>query len=97
MLTSPCIDIYLINTVNNPNSLHLSIDILHNKEDEVIETKNLLDCRARGIFLDQNFAQKHNLRTTKLEQLIRARNMDGTGNKQGTIHFYTDLDIKISN
>ena len=63
----------------------------------MIKAKTLLDCRARGIFLDQNFTQKHNLRTMKLEQPIRAQNMDGTNNKQGTIHFYTDLDIKIGN
>ena len=85
MLTSPCIDIYSINAVNDPNSLYLSIDILHNEKDETIKTKTLLDCRAGGIFLDQNFARKHNLRTTKLEQPIRARNVDGTDNKQGTI------------
>ena len=97
MLTSPCIDIHLINAVNDLNSLYLSIDILHNKKDETIKTKTLLDCGARGIFLDQNFAQKHNLKTTKLEQLIRARNMDRTDNKQGTICFYTDLNIKIGN
>ena len=95
MLTSPCIDIYSIKAVNDLNSLYLSIDILHNKKDETIKTKTLLDCRAGGIFLDQNFAWKHNLKTTKLEQPIRAWNMDGTNNKQGTIRFYTDLNIKI--
>ena len=45
--------------------------------------------------MDQNFARKHNLRTTKLEQPIRAQNVDGTDNKQGTIHYYTDLNVKI--
>ena len=95
-LTSPCPDIYSINAVNDLNSLYLSITILHNKKDEIIKAKTLLDCRARGIFLDQNFARKHNLRTMKLKQPIRARNVDGTNNKQGTICFYTDLDIKIS-
>ena len=58
--------------------------------------KTLLDCRAGGIFLDQNFAWKHNLKTMKLEQPIRAQNVDRTGNKQRTICFYTDLNIKIS-
>ena len=95
-LTSPCIDNYLIKAVNDQNSLYLSIDILPNKKDETIETKTLLDCGAGGIFLDQNFARKYNLRTTKLEQPIRARNMDGADNKQGTIQYYTDLNIKIS-
>ena len=45
--------------------------------------------------MDQNFAQKHNLRTMKLEQPIRAQNVDGTDNKQGTIRYYTDLNIKL--
>ena len=97
MLMSPSLDIYLINAVNNLNSLYLSITILHNKKDEMNKAKTLLDSGARGIFIDQNFAQKHNLRKTKLKQLIKAQNMDGTKNKQGTIHFYTDLDIKIGN
>ena len=96
-LTSPCLDIYSISTVNNSNSLSLFIDILPNEKNETIETKTLLDCGAGGIFLDQNFARKHNLRTTKLEQPIRARNVDGTDNKQGTIHYYMDLNIKIGN
>ena len=81
MLTSPCLDIYSISAVNDPNSLNLFIDILPNKNDETIETKTLLDCGAREIFLDQNFARKHNLRTTKLKRPIRARNVDGTDNK----------------
>ena len=94
-LTSPYLDIYSISAVNDSNALSLFIDILPNEKDETIETKTLLDCGARGIFLDQNFAWKHNLRTTKLKQLIRARNVDGTDNKQGTIRYYTDLNIKI--
>ena len=93
-LASPCLDIYLISAVNNSNALSLFIDILPNENDETIETKTLLDCGAGGIFLDQNFAWKHNFRTTKLEQLIRAQNVDGTDNKQGTIRYYTDLNIK---
>ena len=94
-LTSPIIDIYSIKATNDLNSLYLTIDILPDEEDETIETKTLLDCGAGGIFMDQNFARKHNIRTTKLEQPIRAQNVDGTDNKQGTIRFYTDLNIKI--
>ena len=90
-------DIYSINAVNDPNSLSLFITILHNKKDETVQAKTLLDCRAGGIFIDQNFTQKYNLRTMKLEQPIRAQNVDGTDNKQGTICFYMDLDIKIGN
>ena len=92
---SPYLDIYSISAVNDKNSFLLSTDILPNEKDETIKTKTLLDCGAGGIFLDQNFAWKHNIRQTKLEQPIRARNVDGTDNKQGTIRYYTDLHIKI--
>ena len=81
--------------MNDKNLFLLSTDILPNEKDETIKTKTLLDCGAGGIFLDQNFARKHNIRQTKLEQPIRARNMDGIDNKQGTIRHYADLHIKI--
>ena len=95
MLTSPSLDIYSINAVNDLNSLYPSITILHNKKDKTIETKTLLNSGARGVFIDQNFAWKHNLRQIELNQPIKAQNVDGTENKQGTIRFYTDLDLKI--
>ena len=75
--------------------MNLPAIILHNEKDETIETKPLLDCGAGGIFIDQNFARKHGLRLMKLNNLIKARNVDGTENKQGTIHFDTDLWIKV--
>jgi hypothetical protein len=31
----------------------------------------------------------------KLEYPITAQNMDGTKNKQGTIQYYTDLDLQV--
>ena len=71
--------------------MNLPTTISHNEKDKTIETKPLLDCRAGGIFINQNFARKHGLRLTKLDNLIKARNVDGTENKQGTIRFYTDL------
>jgi hypothetical protein len=43
--------------------------------------------------MDQNYAQKHGFNLTKLEYPITARNVDGTENKQGTIQYYTDLDL----
>ena len=97
MLTSPLLDIYMINAVKDLNSLYLSITILHDEKDELIKTKTLLDSGAGGIFIDQNFPWKHKLRQMELEQPIKAQNVDGTKNKQGTICFYTNLDIKISN
>jgi hypothetical protein len=46
--------------------------------------------------MDQNYARKHGLTLTKLEYPITARNVDGTENKQGTIRYYTDLDIQVN-
>jgi hypothetical protein len=46
--------------------------------------------------MDQNYARKHGFNLTKLEYPITARNVDGTKNKQGTIRYYTDLDIQVN-
>ena len=68
---------------------------MHNEKDELIEMKPLTNCGAGGIFIDQNFTWKHGIRLTELEQPIKAQNVDGTRNKQGTIKYYADLDVKI--
>ena len=67
---------------------------MHNEKDETIEMKPLLD-RAGGIFMDQNFAWKQNIRIMKLDKPITAWNMDRTLNKKGTIRYFADLKIKI--
>jgi hypothetical protein len=46
--------------------------------------------------MDQNYARKQGFSLTKLEYLIMARNVDGTENKQGTIRYYTDLDLHVN-
>jgi hypothetical protein len=92
---SPPVYIFSFSAEINHNSMNLPATISHNEKDETIETKPLLDCGAGGIFIDQNFAWKHGLWLTKLDNPIKARNVDGTENKQGTIHFYTNLRIKV--
>ena len=95
MLVSPKPNIYLFTADVQRNKINLSATIMHNKKNEIIETKPLLDCRAGGIFMDQNFAQKHGIRTTKLDKPITAQNVDGTLNKKGTIRYFANLKIKI--
>jgi hypothetical protein len=46
--------------------------------------------------MDQNYAQKQGFNLMKLEYPITAQNVDGTKNKQETIHYYTDLDLYIN-
>ena len=55
MLVSPKLDIYLLVAEVEDNKINLSATIMHNKKDETIKTKPLLDCGAGGIFMDQNW------------------------------------------
>jgi hypothetical protein len=66
------------------------------EKNEPIKTQPLVNSGTGGIFMDQNYAQKHGFNLTKLEYPIMARNVDGTKNKQGTIRYYTDLDIQVN-
>jgi hypothetical protein len=70
--------------------------IITTSKKELIKTEPLVDSGAGGIFMDQNYAQKHGFKLMKLEYLITAQNVDGTKNKQGTIHYYTDLDLQVN-
>ena len=92
---SPSLNIYSFTAQVEENKINLSATLVHNEKDETIETKPLLDCGAGGIFMDQNFARKHGIRTTKMDKPITARNVDGTLNKKGTIRYFANLKIKI--
>jgi hypothetical protein len=46
--------------------------------------------------MDQNYTRKHRFDLMKLEYLIMAQNVDRTENKQGTIRYYTDLDLQVN-
>jgi hypothetical protein len=81
-MSAPPIFIFSVN--NNNNSFHTKA-IITTPEKEPIETEPLVDSGAGGIFMDQNYAQKHRFNLTKLEYPITAQNVDGTENKQGTI------------
>ena len=92
---SPKLDIYSFTAEVQENKINLSATIMHNKKDETIKMKPLLDCGAGGIFMDQNFAWKHSIRTMKLDKLITAQNIDRTLNKKRTIRYFANLKIKI--
>ena len=53
----------------------------------------MINCRAGGIFIDQNFAK--NFKQRKLDRPLTAKNVDGTVNKKGTIKNYVDLEFEI--
>jgi hypothetical protein len=93
--SAPPIYIFSVHGSNN-NSFHTNAIIMIPEKNEPIKTQPLVNSGAGGIFMDQNYARKHGFNLTKLEYLITAQNVDGTENKQGTIRYYTDLDIQVN-
>jgi predicted aspartyl protease len=85
LTSAPPIYIFSIHKSDNNNSFYIDAIIETPEKNKSIETKPLVDSGTGGIFMDQNYAQKHGFNLTKLEYPITARNVDGTKNKQGTI------------
>ena len=61
---------------------------------KVAQTEALIDCGAGGEFVSQRFAQENGLELLPLKRPIKAKNVDGTPNKQGTISHYTRIKIR---
>src|SRR5277367_284784 len=94
MQLSPSLDVNSVvanidsHSVNVP--MTISID-----ERKSVETDSLLDSGAGGVFIDQDYARRWHLDIQMLDAPVKARNVDGTENKRGTIKSYVDLHFKI--
>src|SRR6202522_3158329 len=64
--------------------------------NETIETKVLLDTGAEGLFMDKNYAKKHDVVLQKLPNPITPSNVDGTLNHAGQITHFTWIQAKIN-
>ena len=96
MSVSPILDIYSVTTaVVSSNKLSIPIQASENGK-KIIETLGLINSGAGGKFIDQNFVKKAGIRTQNLETPMKARNIDRTENKRGTIRQFVDLDLKIN-
>src|SRR5277367_1522755 len=86
-------DVYSVTIAKvSRNSISISSQaITQNKK--IVEFESLIDSGAGGMFIDQNFAR--NFKTVALDKPIKAYNVDGTENKQGTIKSYVNLDLII--
>jgi hypothetical protein len=71
------------------NSISIPIEIGSNKQ--TVET--LIDSGAGGLFIDQNYAKNSDI--NYLDKLVKAYNMDGMENKQGTINAYVNLKFSL--
>jgi len=67
----------------------IPIKISGKTEKENVDTPGLLDSGAGGKFIDQNYARKSGFKIQRLEQPLKAFNIDGTENKRGEM---TTLD-----
>jgi len=50
-----------------------------------VTVKVFLDGSAMGIFMDREIAKRHGFRITKLERLLKVKNMDRMENSKGDI------------
>ena len=92
MLVSPSLNIYSV-TVGNISNNTLCIPFKTVTREKNVETQAMIDCRAGGVFIDQNFAK--NFKQRKLDHPLTAKNVDGTVNKKGIMENYVDLKFKI--
>jgi hypothetical protein len=90
MSASPYLDVYSVTIANiSQNSISVPINIGSSKQT----VKTLINSGAGGLFIDQNYAK--NFDTNYLDEPVKAYNVDGTENKQGTINAYINLEFTL--
>jgi hypothetical protein len=90
MSVSPYLDVYSV-TIANILRNSISVPINIGSDKQTIET--LIDSSAGGLFIDQNFAKNFDI--NYLDKPVKAYNVDGTENKQGTINVYVNLEFSL--
>src|SRR5271163_485676 len=91
---SPSLDVDSVIANIDSHSMNVPMTISID-EQKSVETDSLLDSSAGGLFIDQSYARWLHLDIQMLDTPVKARNVDGTENKRGTIKSYVDLQIKI--
>jgi hypothetical protein len=90
MSVSPYLDVYPVTIANiSQNSISVPINIGSSKQ--TVET--LIDSSTGGLFIDQNYAKNFDI--NYLDEPVKAYNVDGTENKQGTINAYVNLEFTL--
>ena len=74
-----------------PKSIMLLIHFKTTDTMEESSTEAMVDTRATGDFIDQDFVAQAKLLTHKLSQLIPVYNMDRILNEAGSIHKVVDV------
>jgi len=61
-----------------------------------INIKAMIDCKAKGDFIDQTYMTIMGIKKQALDKPITVQNVDGTLNNAGTITHYVNVTLKIS-
>ena len=75
----------------------MRILIFIDTEQKSVETKGLIDCGAKGDFINWDYVKTHQIPLFPLKTLIKARNCDGIINWQEEITHGTWLKVKVGN
>jgi len=75
-------------------SIHIKACIVDGKK--IVAARALIDSGAQRIFINQQFAEKHQFPLLKLEKKIPISNVDNSPNKNGPIRHYTQLPTKVN-
>jgi len=95
MYVSPTLSVSSVLVADMDNkSMRLPI-LLETEDGKKVETQALIDCRARGTFIDKDFAYQNGFTTEHLNRPIRVFNVDGTPNTEGTIEECMHADLVI--
>ena len=71
----------------------VKIGLKQEEEEDGVVTEALLDSRATGLVMSEEFARRHKFKRTKLDKPVYVRNINGTLNYTGPI--IDTVEIKI--
>ena len=71
----------------------VKIGLKQKEEEEGVVIEVLLDSRAMGLVMGEEFARRHKFRRTKLEKPVYVRNVDGTLNYMRPIVDIVEVEI----
>ena len=72
----------------------MTIQIYIHTKSKRAETPALLDSGTTENFINFNYAQQLHLPTKQLDNPRTRYNVDGSPNRKGKIHLYTDLEVR---
>ena len=73
----------------------LRVSLIRKRSQKKISASALLDSGVEGMIINTTFAQKHKLTLQTLKHSLPVKNVDGSLNKAGSIHFTTIQTIRI--